>query len=165
MREAVDYRPGVTDAETTAARALALGAGVCQDHAHVFIACRPVPRRRRRATSPATSTLPDDAEEAARPPETHGWAEAHVEGLGWVGFDPSNGVCPTDGYVRLTAGLDADEASPIRGSVTGGSETTLEAEVDRRGGARAGVAIPVTPRRQRRVTPAPARLYARSARA
>ena len=62
--------------------------------------------------------------------ETHAWAEAFLEGLGWVGFDPSNDVCPTEGYVRLVTGLDANEAAPLRGSVTGASETTLTAEVE-----------------------------------
>ena len=39
--------------------------------------------------------------------ETHAWAEAHLEGLGWVGFDPTHQVCPTEAYVRVCAGLDA----------------------------------------------------------
>ena len=46
----------------------------------------------------------------------HAWAEVWVEGLGWVGFDVANRVCPTDRYVRLAAGLDAGYAAPIIGS-------------------------------------------------
>lgn len=127
--EAVDYRPGVTDETTTAARALALGAGVCQDQAHVFIAGARSLGIPARYVSGYLFVLPDDAKDEQDLRETHGWAEAHVEGLGWVGFDATNGVCPTDGYVRLTAGLDANEASPMRGSVTGQAEATLEADV------------------------------------
>ena len=52
-----------------------------------------------------------------------------MDGLGWVGFDPSNGVCPTERYVRLASGLDAPDAAPLRGAVTGAPEETLEAEV------------------------------------
>src|SRR3546814_20731142 len=50
--------------------------------------------------------------------ETHGWAEALVPELGWVGFDPSTRVCVTERYLRIACGLDADEAAPIRSSVT-----------------------------------------------
>ncbi|MAS42269.1 MAG: transglutaminase [Rhodobacteraceae bacterium] len=139
VREAVDYRPGVTDADTTASRALALGAGVCQDHAHVFIAAARslgVPARYVSGYLHVDPVQDDeDADDADRIrtddlTETHAWAEAFLEGLGWVGFDPSNDVCPTEGYVRLVTGLDANEAAPLRGSVTGASETTLTAEVE-----------------------------------
>ncbi|MFT6009030.1 MAG: transglutaminase-like putative cysteine protease, partial [Parasphingorhabdus sp.] len=46
---------------------------------------------------------------------THAWAEAHIQGLGWVGFDVSNGYSPDERYVRIATGLDYREASPISG--------------------------------------------------
>ena len=46
---------------------------------------------------------------------THAWAEAHVEGLGWVGFDVSNGISPDERYVRIATGRDARDASPTEG--------------------------------------------------
>jgi transglutaminase-like putative cysteine protease len=52
-----------------------------------------------------------------------------VEGLGWVGFDVANRVCPTDRYVRLAAGLDAGYAAPIIGSRRGGETETLDVSV------------------------------------
>ena len=55
----------------------------------------------------------------------HAWAEAHVPDLGWVGFDPSNGVCPTDAHVRIAVGLDALGAAPVRGTRLGGGAETL----------------------------------------
>jgi transglutaminase-like putative cysteine protease len=55
---------------------------------------------------------------------SHAWAEAHVPGLGWVGFDPSNGRCPTDGHVRVAIGLDSLGAAAVRGTRLGvGAET------------------------------------------
>jgi transglutaminase-like putative cysteine protease len=55
---------------------------------------------------------------------SHAWAEAHVPGLGWVGFDPSNGCCPTDGHVRVAIGLDSLGAAAVRGTRHGvGAET------------------------------------------
>jgi transglutaminase-like putative cysteine protease len=54
----------------------------------------------------------------------HAWAEAHVPGLGWVGFDPSNGCCPTDSHVRVAIGLDSLGAAAMRGTRLGvGAET------------------------------------------
>lgn len=126
VHEAIDYRPGATDSETTAAKALAVGAGVCQDHSHVFISAARALDLPARYVSGYLLFGEDDGDELR---ETHGWAEALVEGLGWIGFDAANDVCPTERYVRLVAGLDARDAAPIRGTVMGGSEETLEAEV------------------------------------
>lgn len=127
VRDAIAYRTNVTTSETPAAQALAAGAGVCQDHTHVFISaarCLGVPARYVAGFMHAG----DDGEEEYF--ETHAWAEAHVEDLGWVGFDSSNGVSPTEHYVRLSCGLDAHQAAPIRGHVTGESRVAMEATVD-----------------------------------
>ena len=47
-------------------------------------------------------------------PAFHAWAEAHDDGLGWIGFDARLQVCPTDRHVRLAAGLDASGTRPVR---------------------------------------------------
>jgi transglutaminase-like putative cysteine protease len=60
----------------------------------------------------------------------HAWAEAYIEGLGWLGFDPANGICPTDHYVRLACGLDAGSAAPIRGTRRGGTDEVLDVLVE-----------------------------------
>jgi transglutaminase-like putative cysteine protease len=111
VRDAVDYQPGHTGTASTAAQALALGKGVCQDHAHVFIACA------RTLGIPAryAGGYMWDGDGRQDVEAGHGWAEAHVEELGWVGFDPSNRQCPTDAYVRVAVGLDYDDACPVRG--------------------------------------------------
>ncbi len=58
--------------------------------------------------------------EASEPAEMeHGWAEAHIDGVGWIGFDPSTNLCPTDSYVRLAIGLDRVAAAPVRGAAYG----------------------------------------------
>ncbi|AOY90802.1 transglutaminase [Cupriavidus sp. USMAA2-4] len=51
----------------------------------------------------------------AQPPSAHAWAEAFVEGLGWVGFDPFLNRCPDERYVRIAAGLDYRDAMPVMG--------------------------------------------------
>ncbi len=121
----VEYVPGATDSHTSAAEALADGRGVCQDHAHIFVAgarTLGVPARY------VTGYLVLDGVSAAQ--AHHAWAEAWVEGLGWVGFDVANRVCPTDRYVRLACGLDAGYAAPIVGSRRGGAAETLDVSVE-----------------------------------
>ncbi|RYG10072.1 MAG: transglutaminase family protein, partial [Caulobacteraceae bacterium] len=90
--------------------------GVCQDHAQIFIACA------RRLGIPARyisghlhRSDGQELQDAA-----HAWAEAWVQGLGWVGFDVANGIAPTEHYVRVAAGLDALGATPFRGTAYGG---------------------------------------------
>jgi len=124
VSDAVAYRSGVTSSGTTAAEAFALGAGVCQDHAQIFIAgarSLGVPARY------VTGYLLAEGGVALH--ETHAWVEALVPHLGWVGFDPSNRVCVTERYLRLASGLDANAAAPIRGSVTVAGDIGIDADV------------------------------------
>lgn len=124
VSDAVAYRPGVTNSATTAAEALALGAGVCQDHAQIFIAGARVLGIAARYVSGYLLANEGDVLH-----ETHGWVEALVPELGWVGFDPSNRVCVTENYLRVSSGLDADAAAPIRGSVTVAGDIRIDADV------------------------------------
>lgn len=106
----VPYQIGKTDTSTTAEQAIAIGQGVCQDHANIFVAAA------RLAGVPARYVsgylyMPDRVDQDA----SHGWAEAHLDDLGWVGFDVSNGVSPDDKYLRIAVGRDASDAAPISG--------------------------------------------------
>ncbi|MFN4060688.1 transglutaminase family protein [Paracoccus hibiscisoli] len=115
IHERIAFRNGVTHNGTTAAEALALGEGVCQDHTHALTALarlRGIPARY--VSGYLHSTIDGQAHDAA-----HAWAEIMVEGLGWVGFDAANKCCPDDRYVRLGSGIDANDAAPIRGVAMG----------------------------------------------
>jgi len=124
VHEVIVYRPGVTDRTTTAADVLALGAGVCQDKTHLFISAA------RAAGVPARYVVGYLLDEQAPLSETHAWVEVHLDGLGWVGFDPTHQVSPTEAHVRLCSGLDADDAAPIRGSIQGATEDRLTVSVE-----------------------------------
>ncbi|HRP11711.1 MAG TPA: transglutaminase family protein [Terricaulis sp.] len=124
VRDAVDYTPAATHHSTTAAEALAQGAGVCQDHAHIFIAAARV------LAIPARYVAGYLAPNFEGAHETHAWAEAYVPDLGWVGFDPANRQCPTDAYIRLCAGFDAADAAPVRGAVSFGAGEALDVSVE-----------------------------------
>ena len=124
VRERVVFRAEETHAETTAEEALAHGFGVCQDHAHVMIAAA---RRRGVPARYVSGYLWIDGESES--PASHAWCELFLGALGWVGFDPANGVCPTEAYVRVACGRDARDAAPIRGLREGGSVESLEVNV------------------------------------
>lgn len=59
----------------------------------------------------------------------HGWAELHIDGYGWIGFDPHEGRCPTASYVRVAVGLDHSQAAPISGARIGGGAEALAVDV------------------------------------
>ncbi len=125
VRDAIDYEIGTTTEHTDAETALADGRGVCQDHAHVFIAaarCLGVPARYVNGYFVSGADEPAEAH--------HAWAEVWADGLGWIGFDPANRMCPTDHYVRLVTGLDAASAAPIRGTRRGGTNEALDVIVE-----------------------------------
>jgi transglutaminase-like putative cysteine protease len=120
VRETVRYDIGHTNAKTSAHDALAAGHGVCQDHAHVFITAARIAGFPARYVS-GYLMLTDRIEQEA----SHAWAEAHVDGLGWVGFDISNGISPDPRYVKIATGADYAEAAPISGVSYGGGEQQM----------------------------------------
>ncbi len=124
IAELVAYETGKTNVDTTAEEAVGEGFGVCQDHAHIFIGAA------RLADIPARYVsgylmMDDRIDQQA----THAWAEAHVDGLGWVGFDISNGISPDPRYVRVATGLDYRDAAPLTGISFGGTEQKLTVDV------------------------------------
>ncbi|MFN0217676.1 MAG: transglutaminase domain-containing protein [Hyphomicrobium sp.] len=125
VRDAIEYEIGATSSATTADEALAAGKGVCQDHAHVFIAATRAMGLPSRYVNGYYLSGSDEPSEAH-----HAWAEVWVESLGWVGFDAANRMCPTDAYVRLACGLDSASAAPIRGTRLGGAYEALDVIVE-----------------------------------
>ncbi len=118
------FRIGETTAATTAAEAFAKRTGVCQDLAHVFIACARSLGMPARYVGGYYLRTDMNEQEAG-----HAWAEAHIDGLGWIGFDPAHGLCVTDRYARVAIGQDYLDAAPVRGARHGGDDESLEVEV------------------------------------
>jgi transglutaminase-like putative cysteine protease len=121
VSDAIAYRPGVTHTHTTAAEAMAQGEGVCQDHAQALVALARVRGMPARYVSGYLSASAEGSPHEA----AHAWAEIHVPGFGWIGFDAANRCCPDARYIRLGSGLDAAEAAPIRGTARGGAVENL----------------------------------------
>ncbi len=119
---AVAYRSGATSVSSTAGEAMTLGAGVCQDHAHIFLACchaRGVPAR-----YVSGYIDPESTGHAA----SHAWVDVWVEDdghAGWVSVDVTHNRLMTEAYCRLAIGRDYESAAPVRGMRRGGGDETM----------------------------------------
>ena len=109
----IGYISGATEVTTTAIEAFKLGQGVCQDHAHVFIACC------RSLGYPARYVSGYLFTEDGSLMQTHAWVDVWFDGT-WQSIDVSNGCHAGETYIRLATGLDYRTASPVTGMRTGG---------------------------------------------
>lgn len=123
---AVMYQSGATGVTTTANDALQLGQGVCQDHAHLFIACchtRCIPTRYVSGYIDSGST---------GHAESHAWVDVWVEEnnfAGWVSIDVTHAGFASDAHCRLAVARDYDSAAPVSGVRRGGGEESLDVSV------------------------------------
>jgi transglutaminase-like putative cysteine protease len=122
LHQEVAFDTEPTHAATTAAEAFSLRRGVCQDLSHIFIAAA------RHCEIPAryVSGYFRRGDGVVQQEAGHAWAEAKVPGLGWVGFDPANGISVSEAHVRIAIGLDYLGAAPVRGSRYGGGSEQLD---------------------------------------
>jgi len=125
IHASVVYEVGSSLPTGTAEDALSAGKGVCQDHSHIFLACARAMGFPARYVS-GYLMMDDRIDQEA----THAWAEAHITGLGWVGFDVSNGISPDVRYVRVATGLDYAGAAPVTGTRYGGSGERLSVQIE-----------------------------------
>ena len=126
IRGAVAYQSGATDVTSSATDALLLGRGVCQDHAHLFIACchtRGIPARY------VSGYIDPGATEHA---ETHAWVDVWVKEVdynGWVSIDVTHARFADDALCRLAVGRDYESSAPVRGVRRGGGLESLTVKV------------------------------------
>ncbi len=119
----VPYVKGATGVYTSAQQAFEDQKGVCQDHAHIFIACC------RSIGVPARYVSGYLFTNDGHLLESHAWADAWIDGTGWVSVDVSN-ACLVDGaHVRLANGLDYHDACPVSGVRVGGGTEKMDAGV------------------------------------
>ncbi len=119
------FDTGATHAQTTAAEAFANRHGVCQDYTHIFIALARSLGYPARYVSGYFFRVDGRNDQDA----SHAWVEIHIPDLGWVGFDPANGIATTDAHVRVAIGLDYLGAAPVRGSRVGTGREILDVRV------------------------------------
>jgi transglutaminase-like putative cysteine protease len=124
LYEEMDHAGDDAEGAANAAEAFARKGGPSRDLTHIFIGAAHalgIPAR----YVGGYCCSDDGAAQAAG----HAWAEALVPELGWIAFDPANGLCPTDAHVRVAIGLDALGAAPVRGMRYGPGAETLEVAI------------------------------------
>lgn len=122
-RDVISYRKGVTTSASTVGEVLKLGAGVCQDFAHlglsllrhVGVPCRYVSGYLHRENEPEL--------------ETHAWLEVFVPGVGWIGLDPTHGVMVSEDYVAVAVGRSYADVPPNRGVYRGAASEKIRVRV------------------------------------
>lgn len=126
-----DYDPGATTAATTGVDAFARRAGVCQDFAHIFLACcRSVGLPARYVSGYLLTRPPEGQQKLVGSDASHAWASLWSPVAGWVDFDPTNDMIPADEHVTTAWGRDYADVSPIRGVVLGGGGHVIDLAVD-----------------------------------
>lgn len=128
------YDDASTEVNTPALDALAQRRGVCQDFAHIMVACcRSLGLPARYVSGYLLTHPPEGQPRLVGADASHAWASVWLPddaGRGhWVEFDPTNDRAPGEDYVVLATGRDYGDVSPVRGVIRGGADHTLEVRV------------------------------------
>ncbi len=115
IRDQFFYEPGMTEVHSTADEILSVGAGVCQDFAHVTIGALRLAGIPSRYVSGYLAPNSTSAKENTGAQASHAWVEARLPGLGWMGFDPTNGCVVDERHISVAVGRDYADVSPLRG--------------------------------------------------
>jgi transglutaminase-like putative cysteine protease len=121
----------VTNVRTPTEEVFKKRRGVCQDFAHLQIACLRSLNIAARYVSGYLRTYPPAGQpRLVGADASHAWVSAYCPGVGWLDMDPTNNVVPSNGHVTLAWGRDYGDVSPLRGLILGGGAHTLKVAVD-----------------------------------
>lgn len=125
------YDPHFTTVATPLDEVLSQRRGVCQDFAHLAIACLRGLGLAARYVSGYLETLPPPGRPRLIGADaSHAWLAVYVPGAGWAEFDPTNDCMPQERHVTLAWGRDYGDVAPLTGVMTGGGSHSLDVSVD-----------------------------------
>lgn len=125
------YDPEATSISTPVAMVLEARRGVCQDFAHLQIAClRSLGLAARYVSGYLLTHPPEGQTKMVGADASHAWLSLFVPGAGWIDLDPTNNIIPGHEHITLGWGRDFDDVSPIKGVVLGGGDHVPDVEVD-----------------------------------
>lgn len=125
------YDPAATVISTPTLDVLRLRRGVCQDFAHLQIAClRSLGIAARYVSGYLVTDPPAGQPKLVGADASHAWLSVWCPGSGWIDFDPTNGCLPSDRHITIAWGRDYSDVSPVKGVVLGGGMHTLRISVD-----------------------------------
>jgi transglutaminase-like putative cysteine protease len=125
------YRGGVSDVSTPVSDVFAMRQGVCQDFAHLMIACvRSLGLASRYVSGYLLTRPPEGKEKLVGSDASHAWVSVFAGELGWVDFDPTNNAIPGVEHITFAWGRDYGDVSPINGFIVGGGAHQVSVAVD-----------------------------------
>jgi transglutaminase-like putative cysteine protease len=125
------FDPTATDISTPVTEVLRNRRGVCQDFSHLALAClRALHLPARYVSGYILTSPPPGQPRLAGADASHAWISVWAPDIGWVDFDPTNGLMPRDEHITIAYGRDYDDVSPISGILLGGSEHSVRVGVD-----------------------------------
>ena len=125
------YDPTFTTIATPLSEVLSFRRGVCQDFAHLAIACLRAYGIAARYISGYVETLPEPGKRRLVGADaSHAWFSVYIPGTGWLDFDPTNNTVPLDQHITLAWGRDFADVTPLKGIAFGGGQHTLSVSVD-----------------------------------
>ena len=131
INEDFTYDPKATTVATRLEEVLKNRRGVCQDFAHLAIAClRSLGLPARYVSGYLRTRAPEGKERLVGADASHAWFSVFGKGLGWIDFDPTNDLMPADEHISLAFGRDFGDVSPVAGIITGGGRHEVKVSVD-----------------------------------
>jgi transglutaminase-like putative cysteine protease len=129
----IKYAPGETTISTSATEVLETRRGVCQDFAHLMIAClrsRGLAARYVSGYLRTNATIGEDGEKLVGDGASHAWIAVWSPPYGWIEFDPTNGCFAGTDHIAVAWGRDFGDVSPLRGVILGGGQHQLSVTVE-----------------------------------
>jgi transglutaminase-like putative cysteine protease len=124
------YAPGSTNIRTSAIEAFAARRGVCQDFAHIMLACLRARGLAARYVSGYLRTAPPGTDTASLGADaSHAWVSVFCPPFGWIDLDPTNDVRVATDHIVIAWGRDFGDVSPLRGVIIGGGRHRLSVRV------------------------------------
>lgn len=125
------FDPRATTVSTPVTEVLEKRRGVCQDFAHLALAClRSIGLPARYVSGYLVTRPPPGKPRLVGADASHAWLAVFVPGPGWIDLDPTNGLLPGNEHITTALGRDYDDIAPVKGVLTGGPQHTLKYSVD-----------------------------------
>lgn len=130
LHDEMIYAPGETSVSTSPLEVLERRRGVCQDYAHLMLAClRSRGLAARYVSGYLRTVAAPGADELVGADASHAWVAVYCPLAGWVEFDPTNGVPADTDHITVAWGRDFSDVSPLRGVIVGGGQHQLSVSV------------------------------------
>jgi len=127
----LDFTPGFTTVNTPVESVLTSRKGVCQDFAHLMIACLRNMGLPARYVSGYIETFPPPGKEKLVGSDaSHAWVSVYFPEIGWVEFDPTNNLLPSHNHITVAVGRDYFDVAPIKGIIFSSGKQNIVVKVD-----------------------------------